>query len=595
MPRRGVWERLPPSRDLFGQLRARMLQTRCVGAFAPLPRSLWSTVSGVWERLPPSRLLVWDAQTWCVGAFAPLPFALADAPDALCGSVCPPPAISLVNCERCVVWERLPPSRDLFGQLRVVWERLPPSRDLFGQLCVVWERLPPSRDLFGQLCVVWERLPPSRDLFGQLRVVWERLPPSRDLFGQLCVVWERLPPSRDLFGQLCVVWERLPPSRDLFGQLRVVWERLPPSRDLFGQLCVVWERLPPSRDLFGQLCVVWERLPPSRDLFGQLCVVWERLPPSRDLFGQLQPEQRDPPTNIALFKESAPSVLSTANGKPNGMAVSSFGSLRPSVCLTAQTAKKSTGGSAERVWLKPPAKKKASSNPNQLPEDSPKGTPSTLFCYLCQDGGLLTECDQCSRSVCKNCLDIPPEFVTLIDHPSVDFLCVGCHWLRDQKAKASSPYVGFPRLGKPVLPSFLKVRGKFELGTAAHPPDGFETIPKRLVDRERTGCQLCLYPSVRPDFVERQNQYYINKSAHRFGCGISYITPPYTIPYLTTALPHQSQRAPTRPDPANDLIAFHLTTFATPNPTSTVDPLSTQVAFLVPNPSLDSTLVQTAG
>jgi hypothetical protein len=126
---------------------------------------------------------------------------------------------------------------------------------------------------------------------------------------------------------------------------------------------------------------------------------------------------------------------------------------------TAQTAKKSTGGSAERVWLKPPAKKKASSNPNQLPEGSPKGTPSTLvrhlfvdfllyiinnlrkFCYLCQDGGSLTECDRCSRSVCKNCLDIPPEFVTLIDHPSVDFLCVGCHWLGDQKAKASSPYV----------------------------------------------------------------------------------------------------------------------------------------------------------
>ncbi|KAM6490798.1 hypothetical protein JOM56_013761 [Amanita muscaria] len=97
------------------------------------------------------------------------------------------------------------------------------------------------------------------------------------------------------------------------------------------------------------------------------------------------------------------------------------------------------------------------------------------------------------------------------------------------------------------------------------------------------------------DWLTKRGRYYINESAHHFGCGISYITPPYTIPYLTTALPHQSQRAPTHPDPANDLIAFHLTTFATPNPTSTVDPLSTQVAFLVPNPSLDSTLVQTAG
>ncbi|KAM6495412.1 hypothetical protein JOM56_008118 [Amanita muscaria] len=55
-PRRSVWERLPPSRDLFGQLRA----TQRVGAFAPLLQSLWSTANvdaprrSVWERLPPS-------------------------------------------------------------------------------------------------------------------------------------------------------------------------------------------------------------------------------------------------------------------------------------------------------------------------------------------------------------------------------------------------------------------------------------------------------------------------------------------------------------------------------------------------------------
>ncbi|KAM6489444.1 hypothetical protein JOM56_015077 [Amanita muscaria] len=225
--------------------------------------------------------------------------------------------------------------------------------------------------------------------------------------------------------------------------------------------CVVWERLPPSRNIFGQLRAVCGSVCPPPVCFTVYALCGSVCPPPAISFGQLR-------TVNPNGEESAPSVSSTANGKPNSMAVSSFGSLRPSVCLTAQTAKKSTGGSAERVWLKPPAKKKASSNPNQLPEGSPKGTPSTLFCYLCQDGGSLTECDRCSRSVCKNCLDIPPEFVTLIDHPSVDFLCVGCHWLGDQKAKASSPYVGFTRLGKPVLPSFLKVRGKFELGTAAH-------------------------------------------------------------------------------------------------------------------------------
>ncbi|KAM6490772.1 hypothetical protein JOM56_013735 [Amanita muscaria] len=40
-PRRSVWECLPPSCNLFGQLR----MTQCVGAFAPLLQSLWSTAN----------------------------------------------------------------------------------------------------------------------------------------------------------------------------------------------------------------------------------------------------------------------------------------------------------------------------------------------------------------------------------------------------------------------------------------------------------------------------------------------------------------------------------------------------------------------
>ncbi|KAM6491624.1 hypothetical protein JOM56_013016 [Amanita muscaria] len=81
-PRYGVWERLPPSRDLFGQLRAWMPLDAVCGSVCP----------------PPVIFLVNCER--CVGAFAPLLFALADAP-------------------RRSVWERLPPSCNLFGQLRM--------------------------------------------------------------------------------------------------------------------------------------------------------------------------------------------------------------------------------------------------------------------------------------------------------------------------------------------------------------------------------------------------------------------------------------------------------------------------------------------
>ncbi|KAF8547885.1 hypothetical protein OG21DRAFT_1567584 [Imleria badia] len=68
------------------------------------------------------------------------------------------------------------------------------------------------------------------------------------------------------------------------------------------------------------------------------------------------------------------------------------------------------------------------------------------FCVLCQDGGKLYNCDLCTHAICNMCINVPNKHCEEVLGADVQFMC------------------GFTHGGKPVLPSFLKVNGRFKLG-----------------------------------------------------------------------------------------------------------------------------------
>ncbi|KAF8833807.1 hypothetical protein BDN67DRAFT_985775 [Paxillus ammoniavirescens] len=61
-----------------------------------------------------------------------------------------------------------------------------------------------------------------------------------------------------------------------------------------------------------------------------------------------------------------------------------------------------------------------------------------------------------------------PSDLELVRGTEVLFHCLSCHWQLDKKAGEPSPYFGFYRQGQPVLQTFLKIHGRFELSTRAH-------------------------------------------------------------------------------------------------------------------------------
>ncbi|KAG9310731.1 hypothetical protein JVU11DRAFT_9335 [Chiua virens] len=129
---------------------------------------------------------------------------------------------------------------------------------------------------------------------------------------------------------------------------------------------------------------------------------------------------------------------------------------------TLRTAKKSTGGSGKR---------------KQIPTEELDGNVGkrvrldealiSRFCSLCQDGGDLFSCHQCPRFVCTRCIEIPHQHRSTVAANDVQFTCVSCHWLQEQRIESNAPYLGFTRNGQPVLPSFLRVTGSFELGSSS--------------------------------------------------------------------------------------------------------------------------------
>ncbi|KAG6377670.1 hypothetical protein JVT61DRAFT_14436 [Boletus reticuloceps] len=135
------------------------------------------------------------------------------------------------------------------------------------------------------------------------------------------------------------------------------------------------------------------------------------------------------------------------------------------MACTAQTAKKTTGGLAKHLML---ACLEAASPPTKRARLTlTLSSSDVLNCSLCEEGGDLFECDMldCHRAVCTRCIDIPVEMLDTVKSPSVRFCCVSCHWAACRHN--SAPYIGFTENGKPVLSSFLNVRGTFQGSTKA--------------------------------------------------------------------------------------------------------------------------------
>ena len=63
------------------------------------------------------------------------------------------------------------------------------------------------------------------------------------------------------------------------------------------------------------------------------------------------------------------------------------------------------------------------------------------FCFLCQDGGDLYQCEACPRSMCTVCMLVPQLHQEVVKDESVKFQCVSCHWLSNQCKKEFTPYM----------------------------------------------------------------------------------------------------------------------------------------------------------
>ena len=111
-----------------------------------------------------------------------------------------------------------------------------------------------------------------------------------------------------------------------------------------------------------------------------------------------------------------------------------------SMARTKQTGRKCTGGVAARHYLSravPPlgnlslvqstAQATSSADPKPTPAAQPRASAHASahdkYCYICVNGGDLTECDTCSRVMCSDHFDLPAD----TDISGAVFICVACH------------------------------------------------------------------------------------------------------------------------------------------------------------------------
>ncbi|KAG2737127.1 hypothetical protein P692DRAFT_20883918, partial [Suillus brevipes Sb2] len=132
-----------------------------------------------------------------------------------------------------------------------------------------------------------------------------------------------------------------------------------------------------------------------------------------------------------------------------------------------QTCKKSTGGTAPRIALPIPSSKPVPA-PREMEVDVCEQFQHNEFCLICRDGSVeedrLFLCNTCPRVMCSHCMAIPPAAADAIESKGVSFVCISCHIGRERHGRASySPYFGFYQKGRPLLPSFLPIRGTFEV------------------------------------------------------------------------------------------------------------------------------------
>ncbi|KAG2128644.1 uncharacterized protein EDB93DRAFT_152048 [Suillus bovinus] len=88
-----------------------------------------------------------------------------------------------------------------------------------------------------------------------------------------------------------------------------------------------------------------------------------------------------------------------------------------------------------------------------------------IFCILCRDlrGNLnMFTCDECPRVICTRCVDVPPNYIGELKETDVKFRCILCHTALMKKLDKPTPYYGFLRGGKPVLPFFLPICTQLE-------------------------------------------------------------------------------------------------------------------------------------
>ncbi|KAG1747326.1 hypothetical protein EDB19DRAFT_1826085 [Suillus lakei] len=97
------------------------------------------------------------------------------------------------------------------------------------------------------------------------------------------------------------------------------------------------------------------------------------------------------------------------------------------------------------------------------------------WCLICHDGAegdvVLYECSGCPWVMCSRCLEVPSDSRDIASRPDVLFWCLSCH--AECTKKVPAPYHGFysgtlpPEGGKPALHGFLRLNGKFEMGSCA--------------------------------------------------------------------------------------------------------------------------------
>ena len=63
------------------------------------------------------------------------------------------------------------------------------------------------------------------------------------------------------------------------------------------------------------------------------------------------------------------------------------------------------------------------------------------FCFLCQDGSNLYQCEACPCAMCTVCMLVPQSHQEVVKDESIKFQCMSCHWLSNQCKKEFTPYM----------------------------------------------------------------------------------------------------------------------------------------------------------